>query len=80
MTARKAPVPELPKITIDDVKHRAESVTDLAVSEAKGAVTRVTQTDGAKLAMFAVGAVVLVASVAFYLGTRSAQGSADDFA
>lgn len=73
------PAPDAtPRITLDDVKHRAEAVKNLAVSDAKSAVATVTQTDAATKVLIAVGIVVAVASVAYFLGSRAACGRADD--
>ena len=62
-----------PKITLDDVKHRAVAVRDLAASEAKRAARelmheRVTQTIVAGVAVVAV-----LTSVAFLIGTRKGR-------
>lgn len=70
--------PDEPKITLDDIKHRAEAVTDMAVSDAKQAVAMVANTDAAKKVMIAVGVVLAVASVAYFMGTRAARGRIDD--
>lgn len=73
-----APGPEDPKITLDDLRHRAEAVTDMAVSDAKQAVATVASTEAAKKVMIAVGVVLAVASVAYFMGTRAARGPFDD--
>ncbi len=79
MTAQN-PVPgsEEPKITIDDIKHRAEVITDMAVTDAKEAVAAVAGTDAAKKVMIAVGVVLAVASVAYFMGSRAARARIDD--
>jgi len=74
MTAKEIPPPvDAPKITLDDIKHRAEAVKDLAVSDAKSAVAVVTEADATKKLMIAVGVVVIVASFAYFLGSRAAR-------
>lgn len=55
-----------PKITINDVRHHAEEVRDLAKAE----VRRVSHTDPARVVAYAVVGVLVVASVAYYLGSR----------
>ncbi len=62
-------------LTVDDVKHRAEEVRDLAVRD----VRRASQTDPAKLLVIGVAGILVVASFAYYLGTRKcpACGPAD---
>lgn len=62
-----------PKITIEDVKHRAEAVRDLAKSEANRAThelmhERVTQT-----IIAGVVVVAAFASLAFFIGTRKGR-------
>jgi len=54
------------KLTVNDVRHHAEEVRDLAKAE----VRRVTQTDPARVVAYAVVGVLVVASVAYYLGSR----------
>lgn len=77
MTADKGADEKLaePKITIEDVKHRAEAVRDLAKSEANRAThelmhERVTQT-----VIAGVFVVAALASVAFFIGTRKGRSS-----
>lgn len=74
MTSAKTPAPEpVERITLDDLKHRAEQVKDLAVVETKTAAASVLDTNEAKTLMIIAGVVVLAASVAFFLGARSAS-------
>jgi signal transduction histidine kinase len=54
------------KLTVNDVRHHAEEVRDLAKAE----VRRVTQTDPARVVAYAVVGVLVVASVAYNLGSR----------
>lgn len=67
-----------PKITLDDLKHRTEAITDMAVSDAKEAVAAVARTDAAKKVMIAVGVVLAVASVAYFMGSRAVRGRIED--
>lgn len=60
------------RITLDDLKNRATKVKELATSEAKVAVKRAVDTSEARTLFVMVGVAVVVASVAFYLGARSA--------
>lgn len=55
------------RLTVDDVRHHAEEVRDLALSEARRLA------DEQATRAFIVGAVVVVGliSVAYYLGSRS---------
>lgn len=62
-----------PKVTIDDLKHRAHDVKNKAVAEAKGAVDAVMGDEGQRTLLVIAGIVIVAASIAFYLGTRSAR-------
>lgn len=65
------------RVTLDQLKQRAESVSNLAVSETKRVVNEVKEQDATRLAMIAVGTVVVIASVAYLLGRRAARAVAD---
>lgn len=54
------------RLTVNDVRHHAEEVRDLAKAE----VQRVTRTDPARMMGYAVVGVLVVASLAYYLGSR----------
>ena len=71
-TPKPDAAPPVERITLDDLKHRAGQVQDLAVTETKSAVASVLDTNEAKTLMIIAGVVVLAASVAFFLGARSA--------
>jgi hypothetical protein len=80
VTSAKAPVSEpAERITLDDLKHRAEVVKDLAVTDTKSAVAAVLDTNETKTLLIVAGVVIAVASIAFFLGTRSVRLPADDF-
>jgi len=72
-----APLPA-ERITLDDLKHRAEQVKDLAVSDAKDAVATAFDTSEVRTLLIAAGVVVAVASIAFFLGTRAVRIPRDD--
>lgn len=63
-------VPE-PRVTIDDLKHRATDVKTKAISEAKGAVDAVMGEQGARTLVVVAGVVLVAVSIAYFLGTRS---------
>lgn len=71
MTAAKDTAPVEPRITLEDVKHRAETVRDLAVTEAKQTTQRVMDETAGRTLLIVAGVVVIAASLAFYLGSRS---------
>jgi len=76
VTAAKEPTPPpAEKITLDDVKHRAEAVKDLAVTDTKAALHKVVADDAVKTLLLVAGTVVVVASLAFMLGASSQRGS-----
>ncbi|MDY0087482.1 MAG: hypothetical protein RBS78_02885 [Coriobacteriia bacterium] len=54
------------RLTVNDVRHHAEEVRDLARAE----VRRVTRTDPARMVGYAVVGALVVASLAYYLGSR----------
>ncbi len=74
----RAPLPA-ERITLDDLKHRAEQVKDLAVNDARDAVATAFDTSEARTLLFAAGVVVAIASIAFFLGARSVRCPMDDF-
>lgn len=59
------------RVTLDDLKHRAEAVKDLAVTEAKGKVDEVLAADATRKVLVVAGALLLVVSVAYLMGTRA---------
>jgi hypothetical protein len=61
------------EITLDEIKQRAGAVRDLAVSEAKRVTVEVYEQDVTKIALVAVGVVVVVASLAYFMGAASAR-------
>ncbi len=63
------------RVTLDDIRHKAEAVKHQAVEEAKGAAEAVVHSrDGQTLAIVA-GIVVVAVSLAFFLGSRSARSA-----
>lgn len=59
------------RVTLEQIKHRAEEIKDLAAVEAKDAAARVMGEESVKTLVLVVGVVVVAASVAYYLGARS---------
>ena len=64
-----------PKITIEDVKHRAEAVRDLAKSEANRAAHELMHEKVTQTVIAGVVVVAVLASFAFFLGTRKGRSS-----
>lgn len=54
------------ELTVNDVRHHAEEVRDLLKAEAR----RISRTDPAQVVAYAVVGVIVVASLAYYLGSR----------
>jgi len=65
------------RVTLEQLKHRAESVQNLAVSETKRVTSEVMELDFTRKALIAVGTVVVVASLAYYFGRRAARRLTD---
>lgn len=65
------------RVTVDDIRHRLDSVKSLAVEEAKAAADTVLGDNTRTLVMVA-GLVVIAASLAFFLGAKSGSGVAVD--
>jgi hypothetical protein len=59
------------RITLDDVKHRAEAVANLAISDTKAAVSEVVRTDSVKRMAILAGVIIVAASVAYFAGTKA---------
>lgn len=76
MTAKRETASLEPRVTIEDLKHRAEDVKSKAVAQAKGAVDTVVGESGERTLLVVVGIVVVAASLAYFLGMRSARESA----
>lgn len=57
------------RLTVDDIRHHAEEVRDMAVSQAK----QFRDEQGTNIAIIGVVALVGVISLAYYLGTRSVR-------
>ena len=62
------------ELSVDDVKHRAEEVRELAMRE----VRQVTASDPAKLLAAGVLGVLVIASFAYYLGSRRCPACGPD--
>lgn len=67
-------VPE-PRVTLDEIKHQAESVKSKAVAEAKGVADIVVGQESTRTLLMVAGVVVVAASIAYFLGTRSGRAA-----
>ncbi len=71
MTPTPDTEPQAPRVSLDDLKHRAETIKDLAVTEAKQTVDMVVDENATRTLLIMAGLVVVAASVAFFLGSRT---------
>ena len=66
-------VPPEERVTTDELKQRVEQIQDMALAQTKQVVHDVYEQNVTRAALVALGVVVVVASVAYYLGTRAAR-------
>lgn len=79
MSAIPSNTQAIERVSLDDIRHRAEAVKSRAVVEARDAVdTVVGGKDGKRTLLIAAGLVLVAASVAYYLGTRAARATGLD--
>jgi len=64
------------RVTLEQLKNRAEKVTDLAVSESKRVANDVYEQNVTRAVLVAVGVVVVAASLAYFFGSRAGRGAA----
>ena len=74
MSPEAGPATHQERVSIDDIKHRANDVKNKAVAEAKGAADVVLGgEEGKRTLLIMAGLIVVAASVAFYLGTKNGR-------
>ena len=66
-------IPPAERVSLDEIKHRAREIQDLAVAQTKEVAAEVYDQNITRAALVALGVVVVVASLAFYLGSRAAR-------
>jgi hypothetical protein len=66
-------VPPAERVSLEDLKQRAEQVQDLASTKGKKAVHELYEKDVTRAALVAVGVVVVAASLAYMMGSRAAR-------
>ena len=66
-------IPPEERVSVDELKQRAEQIQDLALTQTKQVVHEVYEQNVTRAALVALGVVVVAASVAYYLGTRAAR-------
>ena len=73
-------LPDAGRVSLDDIKRRAEAVRSRAVVEAKDAVDTVFAADARRTFAMVAGVVVLAACAAYFLGSRSGRAAmAEEF-
>ena len=61
------------RVSLQDIKHRAEEITNLATAETKRVKSAIVEAELSKVALVAVGVILVVASLAYLRGARSAR-------
>ena len=64
------------RVTLDQLKHRAEEISNLAVSESKRVAHDVYEENLSKAVLVAVGVVVVAASLAYFFGIARGRAAA----
>ena len=64
------------RVTLDQLRHRAEEVSNLTVVESKRVATEVYEENITKAVIVVLGVVVVAASPAYFLGSRAGRRSA----
>jgi hypothetical protein len=64
------------RVTLEQLKHRAEAISNLAVSESKRVASEVYDQNVTRAVLVAVGVVVVAASFAYFLGARAGRRQA----
>lgn len=64
------------RVTIEQLKSRVEKIQNLAVVESKRVANEVYDQNVTRAVLVAVGAVVVAASLAYFLGSRAGRRSA----
>jgi hypothetical protein len=61
------------RVTLEQLKHRVEGISNLAVSESKRVANDVYEQNITRAVLVAVGVVVVAASFAYFLGNRAGK-------
>jgi hypothetical protein len=61
------------RVTLEQLKHRAEEISDLAVSESKRVANEVYEQNVTRAVLVAVGVVVVAASLAYFMGSSACK-------
>ena len=66
-------IPPAERVSLDEIKQRATTIQNLAVVQAKEVAHEVYEQDVTRALLVALGVVVVVASLAYYVGSRAAR-------
>ena len=66
-------IPPEERVSLDDLKHRAETIQNLAVVQAKDVVHEVYEQNVTRALLVAAGVVVVAAGIAYFMGRRAAM-------
>lgn len=76
MTDTTASTEDVPRLTLDDVKHKAETVKDVAITEANELVRVVVAQDVTRFVIAAAVVMGLAVSIAYAAGSRRCRPGA----
>ena len=66
-------IPPEERVSLDEIKQRAGAIQDLAVVQVKEVANEIYYQNVTRAALVALGVVVVAASLAYYIGSRSAR-------
>ena len=66
-------IPPDERVTLDELKSRAEKIQNLAVTQSKQVVSEVYEQNVTRALLVAVGVVVVAASIAYYFGKQASR-------
>lgn len=69
-------IPPEERVTLDELKHRANQVSEFAVSETKRVTKDVFEENVTRIALITVGVVVVGLSLAYLMGSRAGRRAA----
>jgi hypothetical protein len=72
-TSQPLYIPPQERVSLDEIKQRATTIQNLAVVQAKEVVNEVYEQNVTRAALVALGVVIVVGSLAYYVGSRAAR-------
>lgn len=76
-SAKREPlyIPPEERVSLDELKQRVVQIQEMALTRSKRVVREVYEQDATRIALVAVGVVVVAASMAYLFGTRACRQS-----